>query len=159
MIAIARNDRILALAVLGAAASLAAQAQTAAPANPAAPPAAASQATPEGIEACMVKTTALLDALDKGDYASAGRDFNAQVRAGAPADKLKTVWESLPQKFGARGSRGAAQNGTSNGYIVITVPLAFQNGNLAAQVACGADGKIAGFHVMLVPAVPAAAGS
>lgn len=172
MTAIAMNPRIFALAVLGAITSFGAQAQTRAttPAS-SAPPAAvsapigttAAQASPESLEACTTKATALLDALDKGDYAGAETDFSAPMRSGLTTDQLKAGWEALPQKFGARGVRGASQNSTSDGYVVITVPLAFQNGNLAAQVACGADGRIAGFHVMTAPsapaAVPAAAGS
>ncbi len=166
MTAIPINPRIVALAVFGAIASFGAQAQTTEPVPaPASTNAAASmsnsaaitagatggQASAAAIEGCTAKATTLLDALDKGDYADAGKDFSDQVRAGAPADKLKAVWESMPQRFGARGARGAPQNSASDGYIVITVPMPFQNGNLAAQVACGADGKIAGFHVMTVP--------
>ncbi|MEO6967542.1 MAG: DUF3887 domain-containing protein [Rhodanobacteraceae bacterium] len=147
------TPRILALAVLGAIASFGAHGQaqttTATPASPSTQ--AAARASPESIEACTTKATTLLDALDRGDYAGAETDFSDSMRSGLTTDQLKAGWESLPQKFGARGARGAPQNSSSNGYTVITVPLAFQNGTLAAQVACASDGKIAGFHVMTLP--------
>lgn len=153
----------LCLAAIGALTVIAAQAQTAnpAPAPPPSQPAAAPspQATAESIEACTLKTDELLVALDRKDWAGAERDFNAQMLAGLTAAQLQQGWESLPAKFGQPGPRGTPQNSYSNGYVVITVPMQFQNGNLAAQVACGADGKIAGFHAMTLPPPPAPASS
>lgn len=112
------------------------------------------------IESCNAKMQTLLAALDKHDYAGAEMDFNDTMRAGLTPDQLQQAWESLPQKFGTPGPRGMPHNSASNGYNVITVPMSFQNASLAAQIACGADGKIAGFHVMTLPSpTPATAGS
>lgn len=112
------------------------------------------------IEACNAKMQTLLAALDRRDYAGAETDFNDTMRAGLTPGQLQQAWESLPAKFGQPVSRGAAHNSASNGYNVITVPMSFQNASLAAQIACGADGKIAGFHVMTLPSPsPATAGS
>lgn len=126
-------------------------AATAAPADKAinqlAPQAAAAE-----IESCIGKTDALLAALDKGDYQGAEMDFNPTMQAGLPPGQLKQAWESLPSRFGKPGPRGAPHNSLSGGYVVITVPMPFENMMLAAQAACSADGKIAGFHVMALPA-------
>ena len=116
----------------------------------------APQASASAIEACTIKMQALLAALDKGDYAGAEMDFDDTMKAGLTPDQLKQAWESLPAKFGAPGQRGAPRNSLSDNYIVITVPMQYQNGNLAAQIACGANGRIAGFHVMTMPFAPAA---
>lgn len=121
---------------------------------------AGAQSAAAAIESCNAKMQTLLAALDRHDYAGAEVDFNDTMRAGLTPDQLQQAWESLPQKFGTPGPRGMPHNSASNGYNVITVPMSFQNASLAAQVACGADGKIAGFHVMtLPPPSPAATGS
>jgi hypothetical protein len=109
------------------------------------------QASAAAIESCNSKMQALLAALDKGDYAGAEMDFNDTMKAGLSPDQLKQAWQSLPTRFGQPISRGSAHNSMSNGYVVITVPMTYQNANLAAQIACGADGKIAGFHAMTLP--------
>lgn len=141
------------------AASAPAQASTAAiPVSPAATTrnALAPQAAATRVASCTNITNNLLAALDKGDYAGAEMDFNDAMRAGLNPAQLKAAWESLPAKFGQPGPRGAPRNSSSEGYTVITVPMPFQNGNLAAQVACATDGKVAGFHVMTAPSAPAA---
>lgn len=111
----------------------------------------APQAAAAEIESCIGKTDALLAALDKGDYQGAEMDFNPTMQAGLPPGPLKQAWESLPSRFGKAGPRGAPHNSLSGGYVVITVPMPFENMMLAAQAACSADGKIAGFHVMTLP--------
>ena len=114
------------------------------------------QASAAAIESCNDKMRALLAALDKGDYQGAEMDFNDTMKAGLSPDQLKQAWQSLPAKFGQPISRGTPHNSMSDGYVVITVPMKFQNGDLAAQIACGTDGKIAGFHAMTLPgAAPA----
>lgn len=112
----------------------------------------APQAAAAEIESCIARTDAMLAALDKGDYAGAEMDFNPTMQAGLPPGQLKQAWESLPSRFGKPGPRGAPHNSLSGGYVVITVPMPFENMMLAAQAACSADGKIAGFHVMALPA-------
>jgi len=148
---------------IGAAASAAPPRQPVTHQAPIAPPAAtaspsakainelAPQAAAAAIESCISKTDALLAALDKGDYAGAEMDFNPTMQAGLPPDQLKQAWEALPTRFGTPGARGAPHNSLSEGYVVITVPMPYQSMMLAAQVACEADGKIAGFHVMTLP--------
>ncbi|HET6906726.1 MAG TPA: DUF3887 domain-containing protein [Rhodanobacteraceae bacterium] len=118
----------------------------------------APQAVAAEIESCISKTDALLAALDKGDYRGAEMDFNPTMQAGLPPEQLKQAWEGLPARFGQPGPRGAPHNSLSGGYVVITVPMPFTNMMLAAQVACEADGKIGGFHVMTLP-TPAPAAS
>ncbi|MDQ2971600.1 MAG: DUF3887 domain-containing protein [Pseudomonadota bacterium] len=168
MTAIARNHRILALALLSAIASFSAQAQTTAtaPANgtsptaaPAAVGAAAAQAAAENIEACTAKTTGLLDALDKGDYATAENDFNDQMRASLGPEQLKQGWESISQKFGQPNKRGAPQSNINGVYTVVNVPMQYQSTNITVQVVCGTDGKIVGFNAKASASVPASAGS
>lgn len=95
---------------------------------------------------CESRAKGLLDAAQKGDYAGATRDFDAKMRTALPVPKFKQAWESLAQ-FGTLQARGQAHPMKGEGYIAITVPLIFDKANLYAQVACGSDGRIAGFYI------------
>lgn len=108
-------------------------------------------ATPDESErrldaACEARATALLDAVQKGDYAGATRDFDAKMHTALPPAKFKQTWESL-EKFGALTARGQSHLAKDDGYIAVTIPLLFEKANLYAQIACGSDGRIAGFYV------------
>ena len=89
---------------------------------------------------------ALLDAAQKGDFAAASRDFDANMRSKLKPEQFKKAWDSLAQ-FGALQARGQSHAAEADGYIAITVPLLFEKKNLYAQVACGSDGRVAGFYV------------
>jgi hypothetical protein len=125
----------------------------AAPAPSAAPPAAPDAADTRLAAACESRSKSLLDAAQKGDYATATSDFDAKMRSALPVAKFRKMWESLAQ-FGALQARGQSHPARSEGYIAVTIPLIFDKANLYAQVACGSDGRIAGFHVKPLP-VPA----
>ncbi len=95
---------------------------------------------------CESRSNALLDAAQKGDFATATKDFDAKMRGALPAAKFKDTWASLAQ-FGNLQARGQPHPGKGEGYFVVMTPLIFDKGNLVAQVACGSDGLIAGFYV------------
>lgn len=98
------------------------------------------------VQGCESRATMLLDAAEKGDYATATHDFNAKMRSALPVEKFKQAWMSLAQ-FGKLEARGQSHPGTVEGYSIVNVPLVFEKANLYAQVACGSDGLIAGFYV------------
>ena len=146
-------------------------AETPTPAEPAAPqageapaPAAPASAEPPAASAesqadaeqrsvaasCVARATSLLDQADKSDFAGATRDFDAKMRGDMPPSKLKQQWESMAQ-FGKLVARGQSHVGTGQGYLVVMVPLIFEKANLVAQIACGSDGRVAGFHVTQAP--------
>ena len=104
-------------------------------------------------DACTRRATALLDAAQKNDFTAATRDFDARMRGALPPPELRKAWESLGQ-FGTLKARGQSHVATAEGYIAVTIPLLFDKANLYAQVACGSDGRIAGFYVKPLP-VPA----
>lgn len=97
-------------------------------------------------DACTARANALLDAAQKQDYEKATRDFDAKMRTALPVPKFREAWQSLAQ-FGALEARGQPHPATLDGYIAVTIPLVFDKANLYAQVACGSDGRIAGFYV------------
>jgi len=99
---------------------------------------------------CVARATSLLDEAQKADYGNVTRDFDAKMRTDMPAAKFKQQWESLGQ-FGKLVARGQSHLGTGEGYTLVMIPLIFEKNNLVAQIACGSDGRIAGFHVTEAP--------
>jgi len=118
---------------------------------PLAPPSATEKSIAAG---CEARATALLDAAQKGDFAAASRDFDANMRSKLKPEQFRQAWDSLAQ-FGTLQARGQSHAAESDGYIAITVPLVFEKRNLYAQVACGSDGRIAGFYVKPIEDSPA----
>lgn len=104
-------------------------------------------------KACMALSEALLDALGKADYPTAGHAFNNEMKKALPPAKLQEAWESLLTNFGLPQLRGDPQGKRDKDLAAIYTPLKFERGNLVSQVACDVDGKIAGFYV--VPEMPA----
>lgn len=99
------------------------------------------------IEACANAAETMLNALEKGDARTATADFDATMQQKLGADKLAEIWKEVEGKLGKLRTIGAAQNMMYEDYAVVIQPLHFQSGDLNAQVACGADGKIAGFFL------------
>jgi len=99
---------------------------------------------------CIARSANLLDDAQKADFGNATRDFDAKMRTDMPAPKFKQQWDSLAQ-FGKLVARGQAHVSSGQGYTLVMIPLIFEKTNLVAQVACGTDGRIAGFHVTQAP--------
>ncbi len=107
----------------------------------------AGEANATRIEACVVAAGAMIADLDKDDFMAATADFDPTMRAGLGADKLGLVWQQVGHQLGKLHGLGEAQNVMYQGRVVVTQPLHFEKGDLNAQVACDADGKIAGFFL------------
>lgn len=117
------------------------------PASSAHANAVAGQADAARIEACTSAANTMIGNLGKGDAKSATADFDTTMQANLSPDKLAEVWQQVEHQMGKLQGRGTPQNVMYQGHIIITVPLRFEKGALNAQVACDADGKIAGFFV------------
>ncbi len=117
------------------------------------------QASAMRIESCTEVSSAFIDQLVKGDYKAATGNFDDKLREALGPEKLGEVWQAVDTHYGKLESRGNPQNMMYQGLAVITVPLRFSNGTLSARLACAADGKFAGFHLVPVPsAAPATSG-
>ena len=99
---------------------------------------------------CVARATSMLDDAQKSDFAGATGAFDAKMRTDMPPAKLRQQWESMAQ-FGKLVARGQSHIGSGQGYLIVMVPLIFEKTNLVAQIACGTDGRIAGFHVTAAP--------
>jgi len=99
------------------------------------------------IEACTNATDILVNSLEKGDAKAATSGFDATMQEKLGANKLGELWKQVEGKLGKLQKIGAPQNVMYQGYVVVIQPLHFETGDLNAQVACDADGKIAGFFL------------
>jgi hypothetical protein len=95
---------------------------------------------------CEARAKSLLDDAEKARWGEATVAFDAKMRSALPAPKFKEQWDSLAQ-FGKLTARGQSHLGKGEGYTIVVIPLIFEKANLLAQIACGSDGRIAGFHV------------
>jgi uncharacterized protein len=110
------------------------------------PPAQAAELDPVQAERAL----AFLDLLDRGAYAEATELFSDFMREGLPPDKLREVWELLPQQIGPLTARGQPRGERIGETELVTVPLAFEKFTLDARISFAADGRMNGFR--LVPA-------
>lgn len=95
--------------------------------------------------------TRLLDHLQAGDGAAAVAMFTPEMAKAAPAPGLLALWQS----FGQPRGRGAAEViSTDHRPDVVTQPLQFAFGSIAATVVVDAQGRVAGLYFK--PAQPAA---
>jgi len=99
------------------------------------------------IETCTATTNTLIDHLEKGDFMAATSNFDANMKANLDANKLGQFWKQVASHVGTLQGRGTPQNMMYEGHAVITLPLHFEKGDASAQVACDADGKVAGFFL------------
>ncbi|HXE67337.1 MAG TPA: DUF3887 domain-containing protein [Rhodanobacteraceae bacterium] len=113
----------------------------------------AGQADAMRIEACGNLSGDLLEAFDKGDFKAVTANFDSQMLAVVDAQKLGEVQKSIAGQFGKLESRGTSQSVMYQGMAVVSTPMHYEKGNLAAIVACNKDGKVAGFRVH--PVAPA----
>jgi uncharacterized protein len=106
-----------------------AQAATAT-AAPADTPAANSTATATDTAAAQRDPIAIADAFFqavlKGDYEGATKDFDATMKSKAPAATVKQIWESLPGQVGAYQKLLDTRQRTQGEYTVVTMTLQFE---------------------------------
>lgn len=114
----------------------------------------AGQTAAARIEACTIAANTLIDDLDKRDAKAATANFDAAMQANLSADKLAGVWRQVGLQMGRLQGRGAPQNAIYQDHTFVTVPLHFKSRDLAAQVVCDSDGKIAGFFLRPSTSLP-----
>jgi alpha-beta hydrolase superfamily lysophospholipase len=115
-------------------------------------PSAYAAGVPESL--CLTRAAASVDALVKGDYAVAGRDFDPLLQSMLTVDKLRQVWAQLQGAEGTYQRHGEAHWQTVAGHRTVVTRMTFVRGTLDALVACDATGKIRGYRFLLSSLVP-----
>lgn len=102
---------------------------------------------------CVARSSASLDALVRGDYTGARKDFNAAVGQAADAARLEQVWARMQAQAGAYRKHAEPQRQSMGGHEVVVTPVSFANMPLDFVVACDDDGKISTFRFVPPSAV------
>jgi len=106
-------------------------------------------------DALTVRTREFLFALEKGDYQSATRDFDATMLKVFGPDRIEAMWaKQLPAQVGAFKQQGPARREQLQGYEIVLITCSFEKALLDARVVFDKEGKIAGLN-FVPPAPPA----
>jgi dienelactone hydrolase len=116
--------------------------------------AAARQAQPPAEDELVVKARAFLDALNRGDFAAAAKDFDETMMKVSGPDKLAEFWKQVPERMGAFKKQTAARREQLGNYEIVLVTCEFEKVTLDARVVFDKAGRIAGFQ--FVPSLPPA---
>jgi dienelactone hydrolase len=112
-------------------------------------PAAPTQAAPAPAAADVKdKARALVQALSRGDYQAAGKDFDAKMQKAAPAAVLAAIWQDLTGKFGAFKELRGVRATKILGRDAVIVSCHFEREDRDIQVAFNLAGQVAGLHHM-----------
>ncbi|MGC8633414.1 MAG: alpha/beta fold hydrolase [Candidatus Limnocylindrales bacterium] len=95
---------------------------------------------------------AFVEALARGDDASAQAMEDGAMVAAAPASKLGQLWDQFVAQFGPYKIVGAVTTAVQAPYVVATVHTIFADGTVALAVTVDSAGRVAGLHVASVPA-------
>lgn len=98
------------------------------------------------------KAAAMLDALDAGRYDEARADFDEPMREALTVERLRQIWEALPEQVGAAIEHGPAHPEQINDLSAVVTPLHYRLATLDALITFDADDRINGFR--LVPGKP-----
>jgi hypothetical protein len=110
-------------------------------------------AAPQGEDALTIKARAFVEALAKGDFQGAIRDFDETMLKLSGPGKLELMWvKQLPAQVGAFKSQGPARREQFQGYEIVLVTCSFEKTALDARVVFDKAGKIAGLQ--FVPPAP-----
>jgi len=102
----------------------------------------------------IVKARIFIDALSRGDFEAAAKEFDATMMKVSGPDKLAEFWKQVPEHMGAFKKQTAARRDRLGEYEVALITCEFEKVTLDARVVFDKEKKIAGFQ--FVPSLPPA---
>lgn len=94
----------------------------------------------------------LIDLLALNEFLVATELFDSTMRAALPAEKLKSVWESLTSQFGPFQQQGEAHTEQAEQHELVLIACQFAHATLTAKVAFNSAGQISGLFFTPVSA-------
>src|SRR5438128_2123665 len=95
----------------------------------------------------VAHAAAFVTTLSRGDFAAAVADFDETMLKVLPADKLKTVWESVTTQFGPYQKQTGTRTETKDKLQIVFVTCQFEKRLLDVRLVFDADKKIAGLQI------------
>jgi hypothetical protein len=135
-----------ALLLLGAACGQQNSATNAPESKAPAPAATSSAAAPAAASPTQV-AEAMIDALGRGDFPGAAKDFDATMKGALSPDQLKQLWSQLVAANGAFQKRLNSKMSKIQGFDVVFVGCQFAQRPVTLQVTVDADRKVGGFFI------------
>jgi tRNA A37 N6-isopentenylltransferase MiaA len=108
--------------------------------------------------AAIGKAEALLKNLQDGKFAEVVAQFDPVMAKAIPEERLRTVWQSLTEQFGAVKSIDERRSGELKGYRAVELILAFEREQVVQRMVLDGEGRIAGlaYQPASMAALPAA---
>ena len=95
---------------------------------------------------------AFIDAIARGDGASAEAMEDDAMRSAAPHDKLVELWGQLTAQYGAVQGIGSVTTSSQPPFTNAAVPVYFTSKTVTLSVTISKDGRVSGLHVTKVEA-------
>ncbi len=93
------------------------------------------------------RAEAMLAALAKQDFTTAGKHFDAAMQKALPADKLDATWKGIVGQFGKFQKQTAARREKVGKFDVIVLACEFEKSPLDVRVTFTPDSQITGLFL------------
>ena len=108
--------------------------------------------------AAIGKAEAILKNLQDGKFAEIVAQFDPVMAKAIPEERLRSVWQSLTEQFGAVKSIDERRSGELKGYRAVELILTFERERVVQRMVLDGEGRIAGlaYQPASLAALPAA---
>lgn len=108
--------------------------------------------------AAIAKAEAILKNLQDGKFAEIVAQFDPVMAKAIPEERLRNVWQSLTEQFGAVKSIDERRSGELKGYRAVELILTFEREQVVQRMVLDGEGRIAGlaYQPASLAALPAA---
>ena len=108
--------------------------------------------------AAIAQAEAILKNLQDGTFAEIVAQFDPTMAKAIPEERLRSVWQSLTEQFGAVKSIDERRSGELKGYRAVELILTFEREQVVQRMVLDGEGRIAGlaYQPASMAALPAA---
>ena len=108
--------------------------------------------------AAIGKAEAILKNLQDGKFTEIVAQFDPVMAKAIPEERLRSVWQSLTEQFGAVKSIDERRSGELKGYRAVELILTFEREQVVQRMVLDGEGRIAGlaYQPASMAALPAA---
>ena len=96
----------------------------------------------------------MVDAMAKGDFAAATKDFDTTMQSVMPAEKTSQMWAQLTAQAGAFKSRTGSRETQEAGVHIVYVTCQFEKASLDLKVVFNSAGQISGLWINPAQSAP-----
>jgi alpha-beta hydrolase superfamily lysophospholipase len=94
------------------------------------------------------RAAAFVEALNKGDFDAAEKDFDEAMKKALPKDKLESLAKTLEKQVGKLKTRGKLRREKQAPYEIVFVPCEFEKTTLEVRLVFNRTGQISGLNFL-----------